>query len=322
MKFYDSEGQPIGWIVDLEIDGEAHGYVIFDGTNADLISEYSFDEQAKSPISQGKATSLRSEGGVVKVYKTDIMTYSVVDSVSGGFVTNYGTEGVVSNDILADSRMRASDPVRWDDIFFDSKMGNYNVSSTGFINSAPIFVPQYASEANSKLFACSVNALGCVSLYYGLSNYNSIWSDLPTIWDCTNTTEYQKKPNGVRMGSTQDSEVGPGWSRYCAAKGRSIPYTYNTSVTFSFFKSCIDRGDIAHMGCGIWTWDDSGKVIQEGHGMAVEGYQQLSIKDKSLRDSTFMPNVIIVSDGWNTNPRFINLDSVAWYRCSGVGFYG
>lgn len=70
IKIYGDNGRAIGYSIDFrKDDGEAAGYVIFDNSQEDLISEYSLSDGAASPVDRlGQASVLlESDGGYIRL---------------------------------------------------------------------------------------------------------------------------------------------------------------------------------------------------------------------------------------------------------------
>ena len=312
-------GDEIGWVVSYSNGSGSSGYIVLDKTVPGLVSEYSFE--ANSHLIDSDSVRVGKASSTNRVYvKSDSYRYEMIDLNTGDYASNYGETGILPEEDLgvfhSSESSRSANYSDWNEIFFDNLMGNYVVSSTGFIDSPPIFFSQQYSVGQMKKYACAVNALCCVSLYLGVSDYSSVISDYSSIWSCTGTRIY-KSESGVDYGSTTMGNIGSGFCSFAKSKGASIRYgEHFANVPFTFFKSAIDSGGIAVFGCTV-------KVSEAvaGHAMCVEGYQELSLRDKSLRAAAFAPNVLIVSDGWHEYPRYINLASIDWNTSMGTAFY-
>lgn len=316
----DDVGGEVGWVVSyFNDDGNSSGYIVLDRTVPGLISEYSFEIGARLVDPHGARAGKAFSADHVYI-KSDSCRYEMIDLDTGEYTSNYGEMGVLSEEELnafsSPDSSRSANYSDWSEIFFDNLMGNYAVSSTGFINSPPIFFSQQYSVSQIRKYACAVNALCCVSLYLGVSDYSSVLSDYSSIWSRTKTRIY-KSENGIDYGSTTMDDIGSGFYSFAQSKGATIRYDEHfADVPFAFFKNAIDAGGIAVFGCTVKV---SGSV--SGHAMCVEGYQELCLRDKSSRAAVFAPDVLIVSDGWHEYPRYINLASIDWNTSMGTAFY-
>lgn len=96
IKFYDESGQAIGYIVNFYNDDMPYGYVIFDTTSSDLITEYSLGFKFKNPYEsicdnlENDITNYSGDLSSEKIYKLSSFTYGIQDS-SGKMQTNYGS---------------------------------------------------------------------------------------------------------------------------------------------------------------------------------------------------------------------------------------
>ncbi len=137
VKFYDENGQAIGYIVNYYKESESYGYVIFDTTNEDLISEYSFGEKSKSPyemICGLDASLFRSEKSDNVLYRIAPFTYGIVNDEEN-IRTNYG-EIVEKDAVLSLRENRSSKPITWDTVLLDIKevYEDYTLSSTNHLD--------------------------------------------------------------------------------------------------------------------------------------------------------------------------------------------
>lgn len=119
IKLYESTGKAIGYIVNYYYNSTPYGYVIFDTTGSSLISEYSFDPNAKSPYDI-IASSTQSTYSLnnAPLIKTAPFTYGLVDESNGTLTNNYGeTESINPSTYSINSD--GKDPSSWSDVFLE-----------------------------------------------------------------------------------------------------------------------------------------------------------------------------------------------------------
>lgn len=319
VKFYDESGQAIGYIVDYYNDKGPAGYIIFDSTHTSLISEYSFDEKSKNPYEAIVDSCNISEVSTLgleetKIYKLSPFTYAMVSSDGNEYINNYGERIIVDNETTNYETYNSS-PSTWDDIFLeiDVVYEDYTMVTS---NHLPEFiaVSQETIMEETNHYACAVTALYACAMYYGIYDYYDMYGDYIDLWEMTSTTTIEIR-DGVVLGTTTNSNVGPGFIDYAASRGlSSISYRLNLFSTYSFFTNCIDDQDMAVALSSIYVNHD-GEVVSEGHSMAVEGYATIRGNTSGNTIRTLM-----VFDGWTEGVRFLNYDFENWNYLTGVAF--
>lgn len=308
VKFYDSTGQAIGYIVEYYQNNIPHGYVIFDSRLDDLICEYSFEENSVSPYATCcQKCNVRSSIDS-KIYKLDALTYGIKNS-NEKLVTN-------SNKILdaPDSleNARSKDPSTWNDIFINSIFPEYTVVDVGHLPSF-IALPESYYEQNTGHYACVVTALYHCAMFYGCvnGNTNTIRDEYMELWDLTGTTQIdQESQNGIIYGTTNYNSSPAGFVTFCARRGVSLSSSIIANPTMETFKNCINSGNIANLSTGIYTNDG-----YKGHQMTVEGYTQL----KNVSTGNIV-DTVMVADGWFSNVRYVNLEFPNYTRLHAILF--
>ncbi len=291
VKFYDTNDKAIGYIVSYYSGNKERGYIIFDTTQEALISEYSFDEAAKTPVETVKA---RAKGISLndRVYKTAPFTYGCKEDATNVILNNYGeTENVPST--------HSSNKPEWNDIFMEIKdiYENYTPISIKTIPEFISFDEFEEIEAKTGCYACTVTALYACAYYYGAASYSNMKADYLKLWDLSKT-EVDHVSGGITYGATYAEHEGPALRSFCSSKGKTVEYRHINSPNYSFFTKCIDRGDIAIYSAGLNT--SSGRA---GHSLTVEGYASYLKNSSGKR-----VNTVLVYDGWNTYVRYLNID--------------
>lgn len=291
VKFYDTNDKAIGYIVSYYSGNKERGYIIFDTTQEALISEYSFDEAAKTPVETVKA---RAKGISLndRVYKTAPFTYGCKEDATNVILNNYGeTENVPST--------HSSNKPEWNDIFMEIKdiYENYTPISIKTIPEFISFDEFEEIEAKTGCYACTVTALYACAYYYGAASYSNMKADYLKLWDLSKT-EVDHVSGDITYGATYAEHGGPALRSFCSSKGKTVEYRHINSPNYSFFTKCIDRGDIAIYSAGLNT--SSGRA---GHSLTVEGYASYLKNSSGKR-----VNTVLVYDGWNTYVRYLNID--------------
>lgn len=308
-KFYSTSGQAIGYIVDYYKDNLPYGYVIFDSTEACAIAEYSIDQNAKSPYS-----IINSRGGIStyslneeKLYKLDPITYAVIDDDSGYYSDNYGNTGIVENTAIMPASVPATE---WDDVMFrvTDVYAQYDVYNLHHLTDFTFVTEDEATAATGR-YACAIQAMIACAMQYGI--YENIVGSYMDLWLGSNT-DTDHITNGIIYGTTDDDQIGPALVDFCADRGIYINQTTQTNADYSFFTSCINRGDPAIICVGI-TKASNGE--HSNHAMAVEGYATLENKASGTEFRSVM-----VADGWYPEARHLLFDSASFTKRTGIAF--
>jgi len=314
IKFYDTSGQAIGFIVDYFYNDTPYGYVIFDNTDESLISEYAIAENAKNPyeiiLEESDISPYARSGN--KIYKTDPFAYCVPDSPAGAAINNYGEQVPLS--IIEDSastQRSGKKPGSWDDVFLEIETvyEDYNMLSSNNLEEFHA-VSEATVEAKTGRYACAISALYACGEIYGTANYYNLKNDYLSLWDYTSTTTTHED-RGISYGSTLIKNIGPGFVSFCSSKGIKVSQETTSNPDIAFFRIAIDVSNPAVFSCGIIS--KTGDRV--GHSMAVQGYAQLQRKN-----STSKVNTLMVFDGWNEKLRFLNLNYGKYTDTAGIAF--
>lgn len=308
LKFYDMNGQAIGYIVNYYKENIPYGYVIFDNSNDDLISEYSFGENSLNPY-----TSIKSNSNVATfseedatLYKMEPFTYGVYNSATGEMLDNYGDKHDVPISTFSNK------PAEWEDVLLDTSEINasYSIISTNNLNNFYAFGESYIENLTGH-YACLVSSLYTCASFFGALNYSDVKGDYMQLWNDTKTSTTEVK-NGITYGSTDIYQGASGFEQFCRRKGINIStYTYD-SVVFDFFTAAIDKGMISVVHAGIYS---ASEQTRSGHSMTVEGYASVSEKNTG-KDI----DMLMVFDGWNEYIRYLNFDFNGWMDLRGTNF--
>lgn len=306
VKFYNLDGQAIGYIVDFSKNNVPYGYVILDSTNEELICEYSLGEEAVSPDkvakeNNGIVSAYSTEDEDNKVYRVNPFTYGV--EKNNEIVTNNSEEE------YSIPQTRSIPTESWNDIFIDNYYTNYDHIEENYHSTFYSITEDYV-EAVTGHYACAVSALAMCADFYGLLNYREFEDEYMRLWDYTNTT-VDHTSGDITYGSTYDANSISGFKKFCSEKGRYFSADMYTVNIYSGFKKCIDSGNVGVIAATIY---DHGE--RSGHMMSLQGYSLLQPKGTSTRIET-----VRVADGWGANPRYINLTQVEWIMVTGYGFH-
>lgn len=309
IKIYGDNGRAIGYSIDFRKDGgEAAGYVIFDNSQEDLISEYSLSDGAASPVDRlGQASVLlESDGGYDgKVVKTSPFDYGLYSEEKNEITDGLETEAYSFGD-----ESETPSTGSWDDVFINTGTGGYGIS---YMKTIPEFISisEDQVEASAKRYACAVSAmLNCSVFYCNLpSRFDKVKNEYDELWSLSDTAE-DKTTGGITYGSTLNSKIGPAFTTYCSRHGKAVTYTYADNPTFNAFSARTDHNNMSIVCLGI---NKNGK--RSGHAMAVEGYGQMTNGTKKM-------NMLVVADGWYGSPRYLNYAYANYTDKAGVFFFG
>lgn len=313
VKFYDENGQAVGFSIDyLTSDKENAGYVVFDSECPGLIAEYSFEPGSVSPLSKlADVQTLSRNSAEMKPLRTSPFVYALEDVNSHTLVDMYGNVEEMPTEALP-----TSTPITpsWETIFFDYQ-GNlgYNIVKTNHFTDFMSFDESWI-ESETGRYACAVSALMNLAAANDLAytfNWDNIAAEYNALWNATNTRVISVS-NGISYGSTYDSDLGPGYVSYCAARGKSLTYSLKDSPSYNQYVTSIDNGRSSVFMARIVA--SSGDV--EGHSMAVQGYATLQ-KQNTVSDFLYS---LIVSDGWSGYARYLNFYYANYYNTAGVFF--
>ena len=305
-KFYNLEGQAIGYIIDYLKDSSPYGYVILDSTNEDLICEYSFGNQSISPDKVAEEKNPVTTRSSVsqdenKVYRIDPFTYGV--ETGGTIVTNSE-----ENYPLPQTRSIPTDD--WNDIFILNYYANYEIIETNY-HTTFYSLSEQMVESLTGHYACAVSAMAICADYYGLLDYPNFSEEYLKLWNYSNTTTLPTSTSEVTYGSTYSHNAISAFKKFCSEKGRYFNADTYIVDLYGGFKGCIDSGNVGLISCHIYVnGEDS------GHMMAVQGYSTIKPKNASYQIRS-----IRVAGGWGTVARNINLSQVEWISVEGYGFH-
>lgn len=228
LKFYDTDGQAIGYIVDYYNNLEPYGYVVFDSTGNSPLSEYSIGAGAKNPynvIVDSNALSMNGRSAE-KLYKTAPFEYGIINEETNEIINNYGEMESADNIESSTSRSGDKDPAEWNDVFFEIQeiYEDYNLIASNHLNQFIAYSEPYIEEQTGH-YACAISALYACAGFYGALDYTDVAGDYMGLWDATGTTQSDES-GGVVYGSTGIYDIGPGFVEFCSDK--DINVTENT----------------------------------------------------------------------------------------------
>lgn len=314
--FYDTAGEPSGYIVHFKQDNIPFGYVILDTSMEDLVSEFSFGSFVQSPyetVVSNYPSTYSSDEEALTVYKMSPIEYGVSND-EGVLTTN---SGEIVNSTSVSNYSRGKDPTTWEEPLLDitEVYENYTLVNTDHLDEFISFNDSMIKQETDH-YACAVSALLACAAYYNAVDYSDIAGDYMDLWDMSNTSIDPDDSNSrITYGSTQDADIGPALVAFCDSKNISVSQLTSYSAPYSFFTNTIDRDDIAITMCAIY---DANKDERSGHAMAVEGYATLRKTNSGATVRTLM-----VFDGWGDSVRYLNYDFGSYYEpIDGVSFSG
>lgn len=184
---------------------------------------------------------------------------------------------------------------------FDDIYENYQIISMNTIPEFIGFEEGSEIEAMTGHYACAVTAMYTCATYYGTVSYSNMKADYMKLWNLSETFIDKTTSSGIILGLTPNAKQGPALVSFCSSKGKKIGYRYILSPSYSFFTTCIDRGDIAIFNAGIY--DPTKPDNRSGHAMTVEGYATTLKYNSGER-----MNALLIYDGWNAFGRFLNIN--------------
>lgn len=315
VKFYDLEGNAIGYTVNYYKDGASAGYVVFDNGDESLISQYSFSSESMSPTdvaveyaSDQPSVLSDSPDGHLKNYKIGPFSYAVIDENTGEGITNYGEEIAIAEVAPLSSTPDSGswqNPNIW--IPYGSNPGNYALGEGRNIGSSIAF-PERDIESMTGTYACVISALLPSVFYYGAPA--DIKTAYGALWDLSGTT-VDHVSNGITYGSTKYANAGPAFKTYMSNyHGINVNYRFVEGPNYQFFKSMINGGNIGVFGANILV---NGNY--PGHGVSVQGYQTMLDRNQNLLMET-----LVVFDGWYAGWANINLNYAGYTATYGISF--
>lgn len=313
IKFYDENGQAIGYIVNFYNGNEPNGYVIFDNTGNSLISEYSFEPDSKNPYETIVSKSTISTYSIAtnKVYKIAPFTYGIIDSSTNTVVNNYGDS--LNFETLSLNTSSARTTYEWDDVFITIQQlyEDYQLIITNHLSEFIGFSKDTFVE-NTGYYACGVTALYHCAAFYGALDFNDMSGDYKELWNLSGTKVSEVNSN-YTLGGTPVGNLGPALVEFCEKRDIQIKYKHDETPSYSFFTNCIDDGNIAIFSFVI-PYDNSTGTA--GHGVTVEGYATLLSKNTGD-----LVGALMVSDGWSGSLRYLNFHFDGYINKIGTRFY-
>jgi len=199
---------------------------------------------------------------------------------------------------------------------------SYETGST--VISGPIYTSKYSSSksmishrtimTNTSKYACAVVALTEIARQEGILKNSSITDTFNALWTATSTSKTSTETfygKSVTLGSTKDSKLSSGMTKYCNDMGKKNTTTSTSSnPSFSFFTKAIDSNNSVSLSYRIL--ETSGE--KSGHTVNVVGYC-------TAKKSGITSNYLIVADGWYDDaPKYMNYSSIDFVDTYGVKY--
>lgn len=310
----DDRGQAIGYIVGFYDADGPHGYIVFDNTQASLISEYVVEDGVLNPfvdyndLSRSVPMALSASDTVV--VKTAPYTYAVASTSSGKAIDNYGNDvpsGMVAP-ALARKIERSPGGGSWNDVFVYYDSNRFTLQENKWITPFIGRSEAQIRDASGGYYACAVTALIDCAEYYD-PNFSSI-SINSHYWGLSNATETTY--DGYN-GGTSPTREGPGFVSYMGSRGVNVSTIFRSRPSYNDFKSHLDGWNMCLFG-GQIIYPDG---MSHGHAMSVQGY--MVFKPNGVNESIY---TLGVHDGWNTYARNLNYWYSTYKSFEGVFFWG
>ncbi|HIU77284.1 MAG TPA: hypothetical protein IAC62_15460 [Candidatus Pelethocola excrementipullorum] len=314
-KVYNNADTLIGYTASFYLDNTPYGYVFFDFTLDNYISEFVIEENVLSPYKQildYADNPISTYSDDVKLYKNNILEYSSTINDNGAIINinNYGEkkqEGKFEEfkEALAEEYNEVKPSTFgtvYDspDIFID----RYDIPQSTILTNR--YIGTYICYAEDRVknesgkYACAVSALLNICGQSGLMLNNSIKDTYDAIWDSTGTS-VDHVADGYTFGSTQISNIGSGMKSYMSSKkNKNISYGYINNPSFSEVAKVVDTPKQSVFSYGILKITGEGDIVRSGHAITVDGYM-------ITKDNT---NYLLIADGWGYAARYLNYENI------------
>ena len=288
-RLLDTDQNHIGYIIWLERNGAASGYMVLDATSDGLLTDFSLSPNATPLDTLG---SISPQSSDVSVIKKGPIEYTVnasgldapsVQSDQLDCVTV--AEAFIRKQCTVNRMNHWQQFIAYDDSAFMAKSGKYACMVC-------------------SLFACAEN-LGLFSPGYILpGEFNAIWNATST----KPLPDSEQDRPGITQGETDPQNGTYGFQAYARSKGRPLNTNYYRTAAPGFFSDCIDRGGVAvaHIRLHNGT----------RHAVAVEGYVDYTRPD-GVGDFA-----LIVYDAHKTGARYIQFANTSHIQGVGASIYG
>lgn len=301
-RVVDLSGSHRGWAVDFcGTGGEPYGYAVFDAEVDGLLLQATITEGKGGLVDsiRGAANGAAKSHSLIEdtVLMASPLQFGLVDQTSDVVVFN-SFNSVPVSDLPLSVSSQAVDPIQWKTIMIyedEVRQGKYQISDSNMFYDYN-YAPESEIESNTGRYACAVSALysiaGCLYTASGpLVECWSDWGEYQKIWDYTSTyTDHVS--NGITYGATPNANIGPGFQKYCSARGFDIGYSYSSArpAYVRFKKQIAEQKHSIFTGVIVRALSDGSSELS-GHAMAVYGWADIKMGD-------FPMSNLYVFNGW------------------------
>ena len=158
-------------------------------------------------------------------------------------------------------------------------------------------------------YACGIQALAQIAYMHGMITYeaNDYAAAYKLLWDLCKTKIYNA-PDIPRLGENDMENLTVGFYKYAMKKGYtkvSYPSIVKNPTT-TWIKSCLKNNSPILMTYSIYLEDGE----QSAHAISILGYVRAT---KVSSGNTW--NYLMVYDGWNSSPSYLNYTCAELYFC-------
>lgn len=297
--FFDLDQIGRGYIVDYIKDNTPYGYIVFDSTVEGFISSFCCHQNSRSPFLKLAGTELATnELDPPIIYRLSPLEFATPTD-QGTLKLNTGGSIKIPSNLPA---LSSSNPTQWSQVLvpYSSTLSSYTIRSAKYVGEV-YGISESDVESLTGHYACAVTALMLLSEFHGLGSLYDNPSDYMKLWNYTSTSALPSEKqtvSGVTLGSTGNKNCGPGYAKYAKEKGATATYYFVTNALFSTFKAHADSNRYSLFHGKLSAGNAS------AHTMTVQGYA--TITQNSSGNTNQM---LIVADGWNMEPMFLNINS-------------
>lgn len=316
-NLYDKNESAIGFVVSYQSGETPYGYAVYDFRVPGYLMEFSIDENVGDIVdktiqmaeAQGVNVNSDVENKEIKVVEVAPLKYSV--EVNDTVTVTSDNEILTTEKEVAEMEEHAEDIVITNEEFVtDSELDQLDSTSSKYdshdkvllretasgltniqFNSWSQFIPSIESDVESQtgIWGCAVSAMDILAKGTNLELNTKV--AYPKLWKYAKTTQI-KVENGIKYGSTNNGDIGAGFTQFAKEMKKSISHQNIPSPSFEQFKSAIDNKKPAIFAYGI---TNATTKQRSGHAVAVEGYMLSK-----------QANYLVVADGWFASAKYVN----------------
>lgn len=187
----------------------------------------------------------------------------------------------------------------------------------------------YSSDESSSLtkrYACGIQALTQIARMEKLRTddpneykvmYNKLWKLCNTKTVQSGNSTKNKNVDGVELGENTVGNLILGFWKYCAQRGYELKGSSEKNPSVKWLKDNLMANRSILMAYTINVKNqETGKTEKSSHGISILGYVRAK---KVSSGKTY--NYLMVYDGWNPQPYYLNYATVDLVDCKAVSMY-